>query len=239
VFDEIRRVFSGTRQAKQRGYGAARFSFNNKQGRCEACQGQGTQRLEMSFLPDLFVVCDQCHGARFNRQTLDVRYRDQNIADILAMRVDDAAEFFANFERIQRILNSLRKVGLGYLPLGQPSTALSGGEAQRVKLATELLRVDAGGTLYVLDEPTTGLHFEDIQKLLDVLQALVELGNSVVVIEHNLDVMKCADWIIDMGPEGGESGGAVVACGTPEEIAKLEDNHTGRSLRDVIQMAVA
>ena len=239
VFDEIRKVFAGTRQARQRGYGVARFSFNNKQGRCDACQGQGMQRLEMSFLPDLFVICDECHGARFNRQTLRVRYRDRSIADVLAMRVDEAAEFFVNFERIHRVLASLQQVGLGYLPLGQPSTTLSGGEAQRVKLASELSRVDTGSTLYVLDEPTTGLHFEDIRRLVDVLQALVERGNSVIVIEHNLDVMKCADWIIDMGPEGGENGGVVVASGTPEEIARLEENHTGRCLKAAISIAVA
>jgi excinuclease ABC subunit A len=235
VFDEIRRVFAGTREAKQRGFRMGRFSFNNKEGRCESCQGQGVQKIEMSFLPDLYVTCQPCQGARFNRQTLQVRYRSRHIADVLEMCVDEAADFFENFAPIARMLESLRRVGLGYLPLGQPSTTLSGGEAQRIKLATELARVDTGRTLYLLDEPTTGLHFRDIQRLLDVLQRLVDKGNTVIVIEHNLEVIKCADWIIDLGPEGGVAGGHVVAEGTPESLSRLEDNHTGRFLKSVLE----
>ena len=237
VFDEIRKVFASTREAKQRGYGASRFSFNVKGGRCEECQGQGLQKIEMNFLPDLYVTCPVCEGTRFNRQTLEVRYRDKSIADVLEMSVDEAASFFENFPAIHRCLKGLQDVGLGYLTLGQPSTTLSGGEAQRIKLAAELARVDTGKTLYILDEPTTGLHFDDIRRLLDVLGRLVDLGNTVIVIEHNLDVIKSADWIIDLGPEGGDAGGRVVATGTPEEIAALEDNHTGRFLRPVLEGA--
>jgi excinuclease ABC subunit A len=234
VFDEIRRAFANTREAKQRGYRASRFSFNVKQGRCETCQGHGLKKIEMNFLPDLFVTCDECHGARFNRQTLEVRYRDKTIADVLAMSVDEAADFFANFSAIHRGLLSLRDVGLGYLCLGQPSTTLSGGEAQRIKLATELARLDTGSTLYLLDEPTTGLHFDDIRRLLEVLDRLVDRGNTVIVIEHNLEVIKHADWIVDLGPEGGEAGGRVVAAGTPEAVAALDDNYTGHFLRHVL-----
>ncbi len=234
VFDEIRKVFAGTRAARQRGYKAGRFSFNVKGGRCEECQGQGQRKIEMNFLPDLYVTCDQCRGKRFNRQTLEVRYRNRSIADVLDMRVDDAAAFFENFPAIARLLGTLHEVGLGYLTLGQPSTTLSGGEAQRVKLATELGRAETGNTVYILDEPTTGLHFDDIKMLLDVLTRLVDRGNTVVVIEHHLDVIKTADWIIDLGPEGGEAGGQVVATGTPEQIAALEDNHTGRYLKDLL-----
>ena len=234
VFDEIRKVFAGSRDARKRGYKAGRFSFNVKGGRCEECQGQGQQKIEMNFLPDLYVTCPVCEGKRFNRQTLEIRYRDHSIADVLDMRIDDAALFFENFPAIARLLSCLQEVGLGYLTLGQSSTTLSGGEAQRVKLATELGRVDTGKTLYILDEPTTGLHFDDTRKLLDVLSRLVDLGNTVLVIEHNLDVIKTADWIIDLGPEGGEAGGHVVATGTPEEIAALDDNHTGRYLREVL-----
>ena len=230
VYDEIRKVFAGTREAKQRGFKARRFSFNVKGGRCEACQGQGAQKVEMSFLPDMYVPCDECHGARFNRQTLRVQYRGRSIADVLEMRIEEGADFFENFVNIARVLQSLRQVGLGYVPLGQPSTTLSGGEAQRIKLATELARVESGKTLYLLDEPTTGLHFEDIRRLLEVLSRLVDKGNTVVVIEHNLDVIKCADWIIDMGPEGGEAGGEVVAVGTPAEVAASDASHTGRFL---------
>jgi excinuclease ABC subunit A len=235
VFDEVRKVFANSREARQRGFGRGRFSFNVKGGRCESCQGQGVQKIEMSFLPDLFVTCDVCQGARFNRQTLLVRYRGRTIADVLDMSVETAAEFFQNFVTISRVLDSLRNVGLGYLPLGQRSTTLSGGEAQRIKLATELARVDTGQTLYLLDEPTTGLHFDDIRRLLDVLQRLVSKGNTVVVIEHNLDVIKCADWIIDLGPEGGDAGGHVVATGTPEQIAAHADNHTGRCLHRILR----
>ncbi len=234
LFDEIRKVFAGTRDARQRGYKAGRFSFNVKGGRCEECQGQGLKRIEMNFLPDLYVVCPACHGSRFNRQTLAVRYKHKTIADVLDMCVDEAAEFFENFPAIARLLGSLRQVGLGYLALGQPSTMLSGGEAQRIKLATELSRVDTGKTFYLLDEPTTGLHFDDIKRLLAVLHRLVDLGNTVVVIEHQLDVIKTADWILDLGPEGGEHGGRLVAAGTPEQLAALDDNHTGRFLKAVL-----
>jgi len=234
AFDEIRKVFAGTRDAKQRGYKVGRFSFNVKGGRCETCQGQGQQRIEMNFLPDLFVTCPTCEGRRFNDQTLEVHYRGRSIADVLEMSIDEAVEFFENFAALSRLLRGLEEVGLGYLRLGQPSTTLSGGEAQRVKLATELSRVSTGKTFYILDEPTTGLHFDDIRKLLGVLGRLVDLGNTVVVIEHNLDVIKTADWIIDLGPEGGADGGQVVATGTPEELAALDENHTGRFLRELL-----
>ncbi len=234
VFDEIRKVFANTRDARQRGYKSGRFSFNVKGGRCEECQGQGQRKIEMNFLPDLYVTCPVCEGKRFNRQTLEIRYRNRSIADVLDMCIDDAAEFFQNFPVISRMITSLEEVGLGYMTLGQPSNTLSGGEAQRVKLAAELGRVDTGKTLYILDEPTTGLHFEDIKKLLTVLGRLVDLGNTVIVIEHNLDVIKTADWIIDLGPEGGLAGGYVLATGTPEDIAALADNHTGRFLRAML-----
>lgn len=234
VFDEVRKVFAGTRESKQRGFGVSRFSFNVSGGRCDACQGQGEQKIDMNFLPDLYVTCNECGGARFNRQTLHVKYRDMSIADVLNLRVEDARRTFENFTTIERVLGCLDDVGLGYLTLGQSSITLSGGEAQRIKLATELARVDTGNTLYVLDEPTTGLHFDDIRKLLEVLNRLVDLGNTVLVIEHNLDVIKAADWIIDLGPEGGAAGGQIVATGTPEEIAALEGNHTGSALREVL-----
>jgi excinuclease ABC subunit A len=238
VFDEIRKVFTNTRAAKQRGYKAGRFSFNVKGGRCEECQGQGQQKIEMNFLPDLYVTCPVCDGKRFNRQTLEVKYREQSIADVLDMRVDESVTFFENFPAISRLLNCLQEVGLGYLTLGQASTTLSGGEAQRVKLASELGRADTGNTLYILDEPTTGLHFDDVSKLLEVLAQLVDLGNTVIVIEHNLDVIKTADWLIDLGPEGGEGGGQVVATGTPETLAELENNHTGHHLRAALNGGV-
>ncbi len=231
AFDDIRKVFAASRDAKQRGFRANRFSFNVKGGRCEHCQGQGVRKIEMNFLPDLYVVCGECDGARFNRQTLEVKYRNQSIADVLGMSVSDAVGFFENFAHIHRPLQCLDEVGLGYLPLGQPSNTLSGGEAQRIKLAAQLARQDTGKTLYLLDEPTTGLHFDDIRKLLGVLQQLVDRGNTVVVIEHNLDVIKCADWIIDLGPEGGAGGGQVVAVGTPDDIAACEASHTGRFLK--------
>jgi len=234
VFDEIRKVFANTRDARGRGYKAGRFSFNVKGGRCEACQGQGQRRIEMNFLPDLYVDCPVCEGKRFNRQTLEICYRGRSIADVLDMQVEEAAEFFGNFPAITRLVRSLLEVGLGYMTLGQSSTTLSGGEAQRIKLATELGRVDTGKTLYILDEPTTGLHFDDIRKLLVVLGRLVDLGNTVLVIEHNLDVLKAADWIIDLGPEGGFGGGQVVATGTPEDIAAIESNYTGRFLKNVL-----
>ena len=235
VFDEIRKVFSNTREAKQRGYRVSRFSFNVKAGRCAECHGQGARKIEMNFLPDLYVTCNQCHGARFNKATLQVRYRGRTIADVLEMSIDEATDFFENFSAIQRMLTGLQDVGLGYLPLGQPSTTLSGGEAQRIKLATALARVETGKTLYLLDEPTTGLHFDDIRKLLDVLGQLVDRGNTVVVIEHNLDVVKCADWIIDLGPEGGEEGGKVVAVGTPAQVAEVEESWTGKFLRPLLE----
>jgi excinuclease ABC subunit A len=231
VFDEIRRVFAKTREAKIRGYEAGRFSFNVKGGRCEACQGQGNKCIEMHFLPDVYVACEVCHGTRYNSETLEIQYRGKNIADVLSMTVEEALAFFENFPRIAQLLKALNEVGLSYVNLGQPSTQLSGGEAQRVKLATELGKSATGHTLYVLDEPTTGLHFADIRNLLNVLNRLADLSNTVLVIEHNLDVIKCADWIIDMGPEGGEGGGRVVATGTPDEVAKSPDSYTGQYLR--------
>ena len=234
VFDDVRRVFAGTKHAKQLGYKLGRFSFNTKGGRCEHCQGQGVQRIEMRFLPDLFVQCPICQGRQFNRQTLAVRFREKSIADVLAMRIEEAAGFFENHESIHRMLTSLVHVGLGYLTLGQRSTTLSGGEAQRIKLAAELGRPTPGHTLYILDEPTTGLHADDIKRLLAVLHQLVDLGNTVLVIEHNLDVIKTADWLIDLGPEGGAAGGEIVAVGTPEEVAKCERSHTGRWLQRVL-----
>ncbi len=234
AFDEIRNVFAGTREAKQLGYRANRFSFNVKGGRCEECQGHGLRKIEMKFLPDLYVTCETCHGARFNRQTLEVRYRDRSIADVLEMSVDKATVFFENFSTLQRLVQMLQDVGLGYLKLGQPSNTLSGGEAQRIKLAAELARLDTGKTLYLLDEPTTGLHFDDIRRLLEVLQRLVDRGNTVIVIEHHLDVIKCADWVLDLGPEGGAAGGRIVVAGTPEEVAAAEDSQTGRFLRPLL-----
>ena len=234
LFDEIRKVFASTREAKQKGYKVGRFSFNLAGGRCEDCEGQGVRKIEMNFLPDLYVPCETCGGARFNRQTLAVRYRERSIADVLDMPIDLAADFFENFPVIHRMLVSLREVGLGYVTLGQNCTTLSGGEAQRIKLAAELARTQTGNTLYVLDEPTTGLHFDDVRRLLEVLGRLVDLGNTVLVIEHNVDVMKTADWIIDIGPEGGAAGGRITAVGTPEEIAALDDNATGRYLREAL-----
>lgn len=236
LFDEVRKVFAKTKLARQRGYRSGRFSFNVKGGRCEGCQGQGQQRVEMNFLPDLYVTCDACNGARFNRQTLSVKYKEQSVADVLAMPVDEAVRFFSEHPAIHRPLAALHDVGLGYLPLGQPSTTLSGGEAQRIKLATALAAstADAGAgghALYLLDEPTTGLHPADVGRLLGVLQQLVDAGNTVLVIEHDLDVMHAADWLIDLGPEGGEGGGQVVATGTPEEVAACEASRTGEWLR--------
>ncbi|MBM4000509.1 MAG: excinuclease ABC subunit A [Planctomycetes bacterium] len=232
AFDEIRNAFAASRDAKQRGFRANRFSFNVKGGRCEACQGQGVRKIEMNFLPDLQVVCQECGGARFERQTLEVKYRGKSIADVLAMSVDEGAEFFRNFAKIHAPLECLRQVGLGYLQLGQPSNTLSGGECQRIKLAAQLALPESGDTLFVLDEPTTGLHFDDIQKLLGVLQRLVDRGNTVIVIEHHLDVIACADWVIDLGPEGGDQGGSIVVCGTPEDVAGCGTSHTGRFLRE-------
>ncbi len=242
LFDEIRKVFARTREAKIRGYQPGRFSFNVKGGRCEACQGQGVKRIEMHFLPDVFVECEVCRGQRYNHETLEIRFRGKTISDILSMTVEDACSFFENHPRILRYVECLRDVGLDYIELGQRSTTLSGGEAQRVKLATELakgrgLNGAAGHTLYILDEPTTGLHFEDIRKLMAVLNQLAEQNNTLVVIEHNLDVIKCADWIIDLGPEGGDGGGTVVATGTPEKVARVKRSYTGQYLERMLKPA--
>jgi excinuclease ABC subunit A len=234
VFDAIRKLFAQTTEAKIRGYQPGRFSFNVKGGRCDNCSGDGTIKIEMNFLPDVYVPCEVCHGARYNRETLEVHFKGKTIADVLDMPIEEAAEFFAAVPAIARHMKTLNEVGLGYVRLGQPAPTLSGGEAQRVKLASELQKRSTGRTIYVLDEPTTGLHFEDIRKLLHVLQGLVDKGNTVIVIEHNLDVIKNADWIVDMGPEGGDGGGRVVAEGTPEEVAELEDSHTGRFLAPIL-----
>ncbi|KWW99891.1 excinuclease ABC subunit UvrA [Carbonactinospora thermoautotrophica] len=234
VFDHIRKLFASAPEAKVRGYLPGRFSFNVKGGRCEACAGDGTIRIEMQFLPDVYVPCEVCHGARYNRETLEVHYKGKTIAEVLDMPIEEALDFFAAVPAIARHLKTLVDVGLGYVRLGQPAPTLSGGEAQRVKLAAELQKRSTGRTVYVLDEPTTGLHFEDIRKLLQVLQSLVDKGNTVIVIEHNLDVIKAADWIIDMGPEGGSGGGTVVAQGTPEEVALVPQSHTGRFLREIL-----
>jgi excinuclease ABC subunit A len=239
VFDRIRTLFSETMEAKARGYQPGRFSFNVKGGRCETCQGDGTIKIEMNFLPDVYVVCETCNGARYNRDTLQVHYKGKNIAEVLDMPISEAAEFFEPISAIHRYLKTLVDVGLGYVRLGQSATTLSGGEAQRVKLATELQKRSNGRSVYVLDEPTTGLHFEDVRKLLLVLNGLVEKGNTVIVIEHNLDVIKSADWIIDLGPEGGSGGGQVIATGTPEEVADTEASHTGRFLRELLDSEAA
>ncbi|WP_036829879.1 excinuclease ABC subunit UvrA [Phycicoccus jejuensis] len=234
VFDHVRKLFATTEEAKVRGYQPGRFSFNVKGGRCDACSGDGTIKIEMNFLPDVYVPCEVCHGARYNRETLEVHYKGKSIADVLDMPIEEAAEFFAAVPAIARHMRTLNDVGLGYVRLGQPAPTLSGGEAQRVKLASELQKRSTGRTVYVLDEPTTGLHFEDIRKLLKVLQGLVDKGNTVIVIEHNLDVIKSADWLVDLGPEGGSGGGRVIAEGTPEEVAALEESHTGRFLAPVL-----
>jgi excinuclease ABC subunit A len=234
LFDLIRDLFSKTPEAKLRGYEQGRFSFNIKGGRCEACEGNGEKRIDMQFLADVWVRCDVCKGKRYNRETLQVKYKGKSIADVLELDVQTALEFFDNVPRIRRILQTLHDVGLDYIALGQPATTLSGGEAQRVKLAKELARVATGRTVYILDEPTTGLHFADVQRLLQVLHRLVDAGNTVIVIEHNLDVIKTADWIIDMGPEGGDGGGYVVATGTPEQVAMAEGSHTGQFLRGIL-----
>jgi excinuclease ABC subunit A len=234
VWDSMRQLFAETPEAKARGYKPGRFSFNVKGGRCEACAGHGQKLVEMHFLPDVWVTCDVCKGTRFNRETLQVRYKGKNIAEVLDMDVARALKFFGNIPRIQRILLTLHDVGLDYIKLGQSATTLSGGEAQRVKLAKELSRVATGDTVYILDEPTTGLHFADIQKLLDVLHRLTDAGNTVIVIEHNLDVIKSADWLVDLGPEGGDEGGRVIATGTPEAVAQIEASYTGQFLRRVL-----
>jgi len=239
VFDHIRQLFASTPEAKIRGYKPGRFSFNVKGGRCEACRGDGQIRIEMHFLPDVYVPCEVCKGRRYNNETLRVTYKGRSIADVLDMTVDEACEFFAPLPAIARRMDTIRDVGLGYIRLGQPATTLSGGEAQRVKLASELGKRATGKTLYILDEPTTGLHFADVERLLEILHRLVEAGNTVIVIEHNLDVIRSADHIIDLGPEGGDAGGEVVATGTPEEVARVEASYTGRFLRGLLPEVVA
>ena len=235
LFNDIRDLFASTQEAKSRGYGQGRFSFNVRGGRCEACSGDGLLKIEMHFLPDIFVPCEVCKGRRYNRETLEVRYKGKNIADVLDMTVDEALDFFSALPKLKKRLQTLQDVGLGYVKLGQPSTELSGGEAQRVKLATELSKQATGKTIYILDEPTTGLHSDDVRKLLEVLQRLVDAGNTVVVIEHNLDVIKCADYLLDLGPEGGSGGGTLVTCGTPEEVAACEQSYTGQYLRKMLR----
>jgi len=235
IFTPIRELFAQTVEAKTRGYSPGRFSFNVKGGRCEVCEGSGQIQIEMHFLPDVFVTCEQCKGTRFNEETLKIKFKGLNIAQVLDLSVNDAVTFFDSFVTIRRKLQTLQDVGLGYITLGQASTTLSGGEAQRIKLATELSKVATGSTFYLLDEPTTGLHFQDVRCLLDVLNRLVEKGNTVLVVEHNLDVIKTADHIIDLGPEGGEAGGRVIATGTPEEIVKNADSLTGQFLAEDMQ----
>jgi excinuclease ABC subunit A len=234
VLGHIRDLFAHTPEARLRGYKPGRFSFNVKGGRCEACEGYGQKRVEMHFLPDVWITCNVCKGRRFNRETLQIRYKGESIADVLDMDVEEALEFFSNVPKVRRILQTLSDVGLGYIKLGQSAPTLSGGEAQRVKLAKELARVATGDTVYILDEPTTGLHFADIQRLLDVLHRLTDAGNTVIVIEHNLEVIKTADWIIDLGPEGGDAGGFVVAQGAPEEVIGFPGSYTGQFLRNVL-----
>lgn len=234
TFDIIRDLFSKTQDAKLRGYKQGRFSFNVKGGRCEVCRGDGIIKIEMHFLPDVYVPCETCKGRRYNRETLEVKYKGKSIADVLEMTVEEASEFFKPIPRIFKKLETLLQVGLGYIRMGQAATTLSGGEAQRVKLATELSKRSTGRTLYILDEPTTGLHFADVKLLLSVLHQLVDQGNTVLVIEHNLDVIKTADWLIDMGPEGGSGGGTVVATGTPEEVADVKGSHTGAFLKRIL-----
>jgi excinuclease ABC subunit A len=234
LLDDIRRVFAGTRDAKVRGYKTGRFSPNVRGGRCEHCEGLGVRKIEMNFLPDLYITCEVCRGKRFNPQTLEIRYRGYTMGDVFDMRVDDAVEFFENFPRIARQLATLHEVGLGYLTLGQSSTTLSGGEAQRIRVAAELSRPATGRTFYILDEPTTGLHFADVENLLRILNRLVDLGNTVLVIEHQLDVIKSADYVIDLGPEGGDAGGRLVVAGTPEAVAACAASFTGRYLRKVL-----
>jgi excinuclease ABC subunit A len=239
LFTPIRELYSLTPEAKVRGYKPGRFSFNVRGGRCETCKGDGQIKIEMHFLPDVYVPCETCKGARYNRETLEVRFKGKNISEVLDMSVEEALAFFAKIPKIRRKLQTLHDVGLDYIKLGQPATTLSGGEAQRVKLSKELSKVATGKTLYILDEPTTGLHFADIEKLLEVLQRLADAGNTVLVIEHNLDVIKQADWIVDLGPEGGEAGGEVIATGTPEQIAEVEGSYTGQFLRELLPAAAA
>ena len=235
VFDDIRDLFAKTQEAKMRGYDKSRFSFNVKGGRCEACQGDGVKRISMHFLPDVYVPCEECEGKRYNRETLEVKYKDKSIYDVLEMTVEDACEFFASLPKIATKLQTLKEVGLGYVKLGQSATTLSGGEAQRVKLATELQRKSTGKTVYILDEPSTGLHSHDVAKLIDVLQKIVDQGDTVIIIEHNLDMIKVADYIIDLGPEGGDEGGTIVATGTPEKVAKCPESYTGQFLKPLLE----
>ncbi len=235
VFTDIRELFAKTNDAKAKGYTAGRFSFNVKGGRCEACQGDGILRIEMHFLPDVYVPCEVCKGKRYNRETLAVEYKGKSIYDVLEMTVDEGVVFFENHPKIARKLKTLQEVGLGYLKIGQPATTLSGGEAQRVKLATELSKRPTGRTIYILDEPTTGLHTADVHRLIEVLQRLTDTGNTVVVIEHNLNVIKVADWIVDLGPEGGDRGGTVVVSGTPEQVAACVDSYTGKYLKPYLE----
>ena len=235
VFDEIRQLFAQLPSARIRGYKPGRFSFNVSGGRCEHCKGAGVRTIEMNFLPDVYVNCEMCNGKRYNRETLEIRYKGKSIADVLEMTIREAVEFFEPHPKIYRKLKTIDEVGLGYITLGQSSTTLSGGEAQRIKLAAELSKPETGDTLYILDEPTTGLHFDDIRVLLDVLQRLVDKGNSVLVIEHNMDVIKVADWVIDLGPDGGRKGGEIVFAGTPEEIAQQPDNFTGQYLKEELE----
>ena len=235
IFDEIRDIFAQTKDAKLKGFSKGRFSFNVKGGRCEACQGAGIVKIEMNFLPDVYVECDVCRGKRYNKETLEVYYKGKTISDVLNMSIDEAYEFFNAVPSLEKKIKVLKDVGLGYIKLGQPATTLSGGEAQRIKLAAELSKSSKGKTVYILDEPTTGLHFEDVKKLMEVLQRLVDRGNSVIIIEHNLDVIKTADYIIDIGPEGGDRGGTVVACGTPEEIAEVKKSYTGKYLKKYLK----
>jgi excinuclease ABC subunit A len=234
VYDQIREVYASTNEAKMKGYKACRFSFNVRGGRCEACNGDGIIKIEMHFLPDIYVPCEVCKGKRYNRETLEVKYKGKSISDVLNMTIEDALEFFKNIPRIQRKLQTLFDVGLGYVKVGQSATTLSGGEAQRVKLATELSKRSTGNTLYILDEPTTGLHVADVHKLIDILQVLVDAGNTMVIIEHNLDVIKTSDYIIDLGPEGGNKGGTIVAEGTPEEVALVKESYTGQYLQKLL-----
>ena len=231
AFTPIRELFARTPRAREMGYKPGRFSFNVPGGRCDACEGAGVKKIEMQFLPDVYVTCDECKGRRYNSETLAIKYKNKTISDVLDMTIEEALDFFSNIPAITKKLQTLNDVGLGYLRLGQPATTMSGGEAQRIKLAAELSRRDTGRTVYILDEPTTGLHFADVSKLLNVLKRLVDLGNTVIVIEHNLDVIASADWIVDLGPEGGEAGGCVVIAGTPEQVSENESSYTGKYLK--------
>ena len=235
MFDPIRELFASTNEAKMRGYQKGRFSFNIQGGRCEACSGDGIIKIEMHFLPDIYVPCEVCKGKRYNRETLEVKYKGKSISDVLNMTVEEALDFFKNVTNIKNKLQTLMDVGLGYITLGQPSTTLSGGEAQRIKLATELSKRSTGKTLYILDEPTTGLHMADVHKLINIMQRLTDSNNTLVVIEHNLDVIKSADYLIDLGPEGGDRGGNIVATGTPEQVVKVKESYTGKFLKDLLK----